>query len=259
MKNDFFSLNRFGHLLKKTIVENWVSILGITAAAVFLMLVNFNINDKDFKSIQVSPILLLLFSTTILTAFLLNKFDIKSKSIDFLLFPASSLEKLLSVLIIVYFIHVVVFLAFQQVFAHYFLDGFLVEYNSNPVYEKPKIIPLNDEIFRATYKIIVFFQLFVTAGSFYFKKNALIKSALTVIILSGVIYGLNRLIGGLMLDTKINNSFPFTNIIFKKGQRIVNFVVMETKDSDLISYLFTFILPICILFISYFKLKEKEV
>lgn len=258
MKNDFFDLPRFWHFSKKTMIENWINIAEITFAAIALMLICFHSKSFEFSGVQFTSIAFLALSSSILTSILLNKFSNKSKSIDYLLFPASSFEKIMVVLMIVFVFHICLFLIFHQLFVHLYFDVYLEEFKKHKLHNMPEKESLLDAGFKSLFKVIIFYQSFITMGSLFFKRNSYFKSLITLIIVCFFIFCINWLITHFLFRNANFSSIPFIQISISRAEVEDTFRI-ENKDLGLLNILHSYVLPICFLMISYFKLKEKEV
>jgi len=261
--NETFNFKRFKLVFVKTIVERPVQIAGtfLLSFSVVLLIYFFL---KSIGNIEIAQ----LFSFTIgligggclLASLVLGYFSDGAISASFLTLPASSLEKWLCAVIIVAVMYLASFLLFFRgidvLFVHLYHIGlnrddprYLIQYNSVYLFS-----------FSDGWPLVVFFLNAVCAmlvGSLYFNKISFIKVALVICGLYFFTFLLNYLINSMLFKDMIH-TYPFHTVDIKTGteQGIVMIPAYMDRAFDMI---IIYILPAILLFISYIRLKEKEV
>lgn len=260
-----FSLNRFSKYLKYDLVLNGktylFSIVGLILVLIciqFFMLstVNYRVN---FKTQYYTPI----FFLTLISGLIISvgtsfpSLRTSQKSINYLLLPASNIEKILVqgffriVVFIVLFIPLY-WLCFKFAYGLYGLlewDNFL---EVAPIglfeFSTKKLLVLD---VLAIIFTIISFASFLFAGAVYFKKYAVFKTVLVFAILIFVWFLLMVLFTHLFYPSRTQEFFSIHVDSYKLNKGLYN--------NQLFTYIFGMGASLFLFPLAYFKFKEKEV
>ena len=260
--NETFNFRRFKLVFIKAIVERPVQILGTMALSFsVVLLVYFLIKSiLHFDIAQLFSFSIgLIGGGCLLASLVFGYFSDGASSASYLTLPASAFEKWLCGIIIVGLIYLPAFLLYfrgiDALFVHLYHIGlnpldprYIYQYNSVYLFSVSENWPL-----------FVFFLNAVCAmfvGSLYFNKIGFIKVALVICGLYFFTFLLNYLINSILFKD-MTHSFPFhmVGIQTTTEQGIVMLPSYLNNAFDIITL---YILPAILLFISYIRLKEKE-
>jgi hypothetical protein len=262
--NDTFNLRRFKFVFVKTIVERPAQILGTFALSFSVVLLIYFFLKSLSGNFEIAQ----LFSFSVgligggcfLASLVFGYFSDGASSASYLTLPASSLEKWLSAIIIVGILYVGCFLLFfrgiDALFVHLYHVGLnkqdpRYEFQYNSVYTFT---------FSDGWPLFVFFLNAVCAmlvGSLYFNKISFIKVALVICGIYFFTFLLNYLINS-MLFKDVERTYPFHTVVIKTGTE-QGVVMIPGYIDRAFDFAIVYIIPPILLFISYIRLKEKEV
>jgi hypothetical protein len=261
--NETFSLRRFKLVFIKTIVERPMQIVGTFALSFsVVLLIYFLIKSiLHFDIAQIFSFTLgLIGGSCFLGSLAFNYFSDGASSASYLTLPSSSFEKWLCGIVIVLLLYVPAFLLYFRG-----IDAFFVHlYHTGLNKQDPRFAFQYNEVYTFSYSenltLFVFCLNAVCAmfvGSLYFNKISFIKVALVICGLYFFTFLLNYLINSVLFKD-MTHSFPFNMVGIQTGteQGIVVLPGYLNKAFDAITL---YILPAILLFISYIRLKEKEV
>lgn len=261
--NETFNLKRFRLVLVKTIVERPTQILGtfILSFSLVFLIYFFLKSVGSFDLAQLFSFAVgLVGGGCLLATLVFGYFTDGGSSASFLTLPASGLEKWLCGILIVLVFYLGSFLLFFRGVDAFFVH--LYHIGLNP--QDPRYVAQYNAVYLFTFSdgwpLFVFFLNAVTAmfvGSLYFSKISFIKVALVICALYFFTFLLNYLIASLLFKD-MTHTYPFHLVAVKSGteQGIVMLPGSMNKAFDLI---ILYILPSILLFISYIRMKEKEV
>ena len=272
--NNTFSAGRFGAYFKKHLVDNYrfylMSIV-VLAGLALLMLFVVTIDDNSYSRYsELIPIYLigLFFTGSIFTSMSFSELGNKPHGMDYLLLPASHLEKFLTTLLITtigfllvyhlaFFFAVKAFDVITNIRKGHHLINDMVEYN---------IKDKEDPWYYYYYPCIVAHAINLL-GAVYFHKYSLIKTTFSCIVFGLFLYFLNAVFTQIIFHDILNNwneQFPFVavNVKVPEGMRwpdhyrqLTQLATMTNLQVFILVYLATPVLWT----IAYFKLREKEI
>lgn len=259
-----FNINRFGWLLKKTILERPAQLMGLSVLTLALSFVTYalvkilgGIEDAQNASFMIG----LIGGGCFLAAFVYNQFTSNASGSSFLTLPASQFEKWLCGVVITGVCYLALFLVFFRL-----MDiGFVSVYHNSldpqspfykDQYEAVKIFAYNE--FIADKAFIMFFNFAgaMLVGSLYFNKAPFIKVALIVCGICMGLFMLNILIASLFLNN-VQTAFPYYLVWVWVGKERGR---LELPDNILAitSITFHYLIPGILWGLAYLRLREKE-
>ena len=255
--NNIFSFKRFILLCKQSLIIN-KKLIGISLAGfsgfVFLLLYLFQ--KKSFQSwdnASYTRMLLYLFFTigTIYSSLSFPAFRMKEKSITYLMLPASISEKFTFELLI----RVVMFILLMPVlyWAVANIEGTIV-HHFKPEFQNYKFSLIDGwskilhdtgdfklrKIFFIQYPLFIFTVMF--AGACHFSKSPLLKTLFTISII---------MVGYAVLIYILTKGFNVRGYIAREGSVFFDEPLTVYAISSIVASL-------CLLAVTFFKLKEKE-
>jgi hypothetical protein len=274
--NNILSASRFGAYLKKHLVDNYrlyvMSLIVLTGLLLFALLFAVFAEPSIHTYTDLIPFFLigLYVAGLIFTSKSFDELGNKSRGMDYLLLPASHLEKFLTTLLIttigflsVY--HVAFFLAVKAG------ESILSLRNGTPL--------INDLAYnrQANGWYINYFIWFVAQamfllGTVYFQKYSLIKTVLCFFIFLTGMYLINAIFAQIFFQKYMRDwkqQFPFigVNIFLPRNmeahtvQYSMNFVMLELPKRAWkpLLYFFEYFVPPILWTVAYFKLRDKEI
>lgn len=264
--NDILNLNRFGLLLKKTLLERPAQIMGLMGA---ILCFTFILYAVIVYLIAYSPAQNLAFiwgltgGGTVLASFIFGYFNTNASGSAYLTLPASVFEKWLCGVLIAGVLFLAVFLGFFRLMDY----GFVTAYHnsldkSSPLYQKlydqAYIYPFtNSNVVAKTLGMWASFAGAMLLGSLYFNRVAIVKVALIVCGVLGVIYGLNLVVANLLFPN-VDIAFPYAAVIIKVKSETGVLALPQTARGVSDAFI-NYILPITLWLTAFIRLKEKEV
>ncbi|ACU64689.1 hypothetical protein Cpin_7290 [Chitinophaga pinensis DSM 2588] len=267
--NNLFSPVRFGWYMRKHFQDNYrlygMSVIVLTVLLLILLL----ISSTDNFSIKASGLMPLFFigmyvAGLIFTSLCFGELGNKQQGIDYLLFPASHLEKFISTLLVttvgfLLFYHVAFFLAYQT------MDSI--------IYTRKGVHIVNDlKEFTADmpwqYFYVVWFiaQAFMLLGAVYFQKYSFIKTIFLLAVFLFCLYLVNTVFVMLFFGKTLDewySHFPFTVVQIQKGATSIGeihdvLIIPETLQQI---FIFTakYLLPPMLWTLAYARLRDKEI
>jgi hypothetical protein len=262
--NDIFSLQRFGWLMRKIIIERTAQILGTIGLCISIAFI-FYAMTYLLQGVAVAQNAAFLVGLTLggplVASIVFGYFGNNATGASFLTLPASILEKWLSGVLIVGVIYFLIFLLCFRLMdfafvAHYHnsLDLHLPYYNEQ--YDAVHILSFTEFVATSTYLMFFNFSGLIMLGALFFNKAAFVKTAF---IICGIIVGaflLNFLVVKLLIkNTQI--AFPFNIVWIRVGdERAALRFSRETEE--MIMFIFRFVLPAIFWSLTLLRLKEKE-
>ncbi|MCP4131116.1 MAG: hypothetical protein GY754_09060 [bacterium] len=261
--NDFFNLKRFMLLIKKdfyTQYKTYVMALGAIFSILFIVNISSILSSQHWNFNHVFYPLTLFIGGFIFTSQSFSELNQEQSRIFYLTIPASSLEKLISKLMITSFGYIVVSLVL------YFLFSVILFLINSGIFgfAHPVFNPYHPVILRSIGVYFVTQSLFLF-GAVYFRKNAFMKTVVWVFVLTlvytafltGISYVFYKIIS---FNKHIYLSMEIFDAMF---QEVCLFPPVMNGFSGIVFYsiriLFWFVLAPLFWTISYFRLKEIEV
>jgi len=259
-----FNLNRFGLLLKKTLLEKPTQMFGFTGLIFLFILIVYYI-VKTFVNFQVAQNISFLWGLVggdfILASFVFNYFSSSASGSSYLTLPVSNFEKWLCAVLIAAVLYPLVFLVFYRIMDAGFVAAYHNSLDPNGPFYKIRydlvyLFSFTDRIPRIAYPMFLIFSGMMLIGSLYFNKVALVKTALAVCILFFGIYGLNYLFAKFMFNN-LDDAFPFQHVAILVGKEAGS-VELPKGVHDPIWYFINYGFPVILWGVSFIRLREKE-
>lgn len=262
--NDTFSLQRFGWLMRKIMVERTAQVLGTIGLCITVTFIIYAMT-RLLQGIEVAQNAAfeigLAMGGPIVASIVFGYFSNNATGSSFLTLPASVLEKWLSGILITGVIYFFLFLfAFRMIDLlfvaqyHHNLDPHLPYYKEQ--YEAVHILSYTELVASGTYMLFFNFSGIVMLGALFFNKAAFIKTALIICCVAVGSFLLNLLVVSLLIkNTQI--AFPFSIVwIWVGNQRAP--LELPSESAEKIKFIFRFVLPAIFWGLSLLRLKEKE-
>ena len=263
--NNTFSIKRFGWLLKKTLLERPVQLLGLIGLILLTDLILYAICRFMGMPLDVIQNLTFIFGFVggggFLASFVFNYFSTNAAGTSYLTLPASILEKWLCGVLITGILYTFIFLTFFGAMDTFFvwemrnaLDPQRPHYQE--VYESVKPFRYNGFMASKVYIMFLNFTGAMLIGSLYFNKGSFIKVAL---IACGLYIGghvLNQVIAMAVFD-KIDKALPYYTVFVPVGNDIGK-VLLPDYASKAVDTCLLFIVPGILWITTFVRLREKE-
>jgi hypothetical protein len=264
--NDTFSLSRFVLLLKKTIFERSMQLIGALVAvmAFTFLLYTLVLYTLDWGPAQnLSFIWGFIGGGVVLSSVVFSYFTTNAGGAAYLTLPASSLEKWLCGILISGLLFCIVFLSFFRLMDYIFVTA----YHNGLDRTTPLYHALYNHVYLYAFednnvvvKATVLYTNFVGAmmvGTLYFNRVALVKVALVVCGVLAVIYFLNLAIVSLLFSN-VDIAFPYFTVLIKVDSEVGNIELPHYAYAIANNFL-QYILPGTLWITAYVRLREKEI
>ena len=262
--NDTFSPQRFGWLLKKTILEKSIQILGLTGLSLIISLIIYAIikNIVGFEQGQVMSFIVgFVVGGTFLASLVFNYFSSNSSGSSYLTLPASHFEKWLCGILIAGVLFPFIFLCFYHFMDLVFISLYHKGLDPKEAFYKEKynaVFPFSMRSFIAIKAIIMYvnFSGAMLIGSLYFNKGSFIKVAL---IGCGLIVGsvfINFFIAKSIL-TNVDWALPYYCAFINVGKERGKLLLPETASLT-VDICLMYIIPAILWLTPLVRLREKE-
>ncbi|QHS61008.1 hypothetical protein [Chitinophaga agri] len=267
--NNVFSPARFGLYMRKHLLDNYrlyaMSVIVLAVLSLILLLVSSTDNFSITASGLVPIFFIMLFITgLIFTSLSFGELGNKPQGIDYLLFPASQLEKFLSTLLVttvgfllVY--HLAFYIAYQVMDMIVFAkrDVHIVNDLRNYLQDTP-----------AYYWYYAWFgaQGFMLLGAVYFQKYSFIKTLFLLTLFLGALYLVNTVFVFLFFGGKMREWYehvPFIGVNITNGGTPVasgnTMLIIPEPLQHTFLFLVKYILPPMLWTLAYARLRDKEI
>jgi hypothetical protein len=262
--NNTFSLPRFSLLLKKTLLERPMQLLGLTVLSfslVFLCYVICKLLD-GFETAQNASFLLgLIGGGCFLASFVFNYFSSNAMGSSYLTLPASQFEKWLCAVLITGVLYVVLFLLFFRFVDVLFVGMYHRSLDPNKpfykeLYEQVQLFPYNGFVAVRSSSLFTNFTGAMLVGSLYFNKVSFIKVALVVCGIWFGIFMLNFIVAKAMINN-VQSAVPYVLVWIKVDENAGNIQLPE-KIMNIVKIFDQYLIPGALWLLAYLRLKEKE-
>ena len=268
--NNLFSPVRFGWYMRKHFQDNYrlygMSVIVLTVLSLILLLVSFT----DNFSITTSSLLPVFFIGMyaiglIFTSLCFGELGNKPQGIDYLLFPASQLEKFLSTLLVttigfLLIYHIAFYLAYQMM-------DFIVytKRNVHIVNDLGDFVERNPWYY---YFYVVWFiaQGFMLLGAVYFQKYSFIKTIFLLAVFLLGLYLVNSVFVQIFFGGKVDEwytHFPFTIVQITTSADLSaeyhDVLLIPETLQQIFLFIVKFILPPMLWTLAYARLRDKEI
>lgn len=244
--NTEFNLTRLGYFVKRQLYMNISSMWIAVAAIVGVLLVISGIvaysNPQAVNNLMPLYLVVLFLGGYIFTSSIFNEMHNPQKGYAFLTLPASTAEKLVGAWLIVAPVYLITALA----------GVIILAFASSLVAGQPISLPnLSNWNFIRTVGSFFVVQTFFFVGATAFRGNNFLKTLLALFILAVIFVGYTASLGYALFG---NSGPAFTVEDSKNLENSFSFVTRS-----LLPFLFWFVLPLFLLVVSFFKLKERQV
>lgn len=258
--NQSFSLKRFWLLLKYDYAENKSNYLiasGLIIGLMFLFMAPILMSDQ-FRMILLILHLIalsvcLMLGGSLFTSTAFAAYSTALKGIPALLLPASRQEKFWAALLVNLFF-MLTFLSLFFAMHFWFIDMA----NSRLLLTNHQYQPMPAAIAQLAIYIYFLLQGAAFLGSIYFTKAAYIKSVAVLIVVAIAIYLIHTFLAEIFTpNQELSPSLPFGEWGFPREGRWYQVSLPPTVES--LKWLFLIVVIMVIWYISFVRLKEKEI
>jgi hypothetical protein len=271
--NNVFSAGRFGLYIRKHLVDNYriygMSIIVLTVLLLIMLLLNLSDNFRVEPAMtRLIPLYFIgMFMTgLIFTSLSFSELANKPQGIDYLLFPASQLEKYFSTLLVTTIgFQLIYHLAFYL--AYLGIDAILVlhkgQHMKNDLYEAFSHGPL-----VYFYYIWFFAQAVMLLGAIYFQKYSFIKTVFLFAIFILSLYFLNTAFSYIFFGMRMvgwNGQFPFVGVNVMLGEhpsqyapQIHKFLMLPSSVRDGLLFFAKYLVTPILWTLAYMRLRDRE-
>lgn len=271
--NNVFSAGRFGLYMRKHLMDNYrvygMSVIVLTVL-LLVLLIFIVLNDGGRMSGKQTLVPLyfigMFFSGLIFTSLSFNELGTKQQGIDYLLFPASQLEKYLSTLLVttvgfllVY--HVAFYLA-------YVLMDSMVLWRTGIHMTSDMTDFLNDKNMYYAYIGWFIVQAFMLLGAIWFQKYTFIKTVFLVVVFLFSLYFINTIFSLIYFGDRMpkwNAHFPFVGVDVMLGEhpseyepQTHKFLMLPEAMRDTLLFFGKYLVTPILWAIGYMRLRDKE-
>jgi hypothetical protein len=263
--NDIFNLKRFGLLLKKTILERPVQLMGITGLTLAATLVIYAL-CLYFMNFQLAQNLAYMWGLVgggcFMASVVFGYFNANAQGSAYLTLPASAFEKWLCGILIVGIFFPCIFLTFYKLIDMGFVTAYHNGLDKNStsyqeIYNSVQDYPFNGNVATQSDLFFLNFAGAMMVGSLYFNRFAAIKTALVYAGAVGVVYFLNLFLAHTFFRN-VDDAFPFNSIFIKVGNENGS-IELPHSFSNITYYFFSFIVPGVLWITTLIRLREKEI
>ncbi|RIJ36622.1 hypothetical protein [Pontibacter oryzae] len=240
------NLTRLGHFIKRQLYMNlsamWVAIAAVTGILLVVSGFVAYFNPDDVRNLIPFYLVVFFLGGYIFTSMIFNEMHSPQKSYAFLTLPVSTAEKLVGAWVIVAPVYLITAVA----------SMFILGAASSWVAGEPVALP--GLLGKNAFKILGIFlvcQTIFFLGATAFKGNNFLKTLLALFVFFTLWAMYTGGVGYILFGANgsgVNHGFSHE---FKN--------LMEAFVKHILPFLFWFVLPLYLLVVSYFKLKERQV
>jgi hypothetical protein len=263
--NDIFEIKRFGLLLKKTILERPIQILGPAALSLAgtLIIYSLAVYFIGWNPAQnLAFIWGLVGGGCFLASSVFGYFGTNASGSAYLTLPASAFEKWLCAILIAGVFFCAVFFLFYRI-----MDGtFVSVYHNGLDKNSPLYVREYDAVHlytfdsRMVWQSVSLYLNFVGAmliGSLYFNRVSAVKVALVYLGVIAVAYFLNLFLAHVMFHN-VDEASPFYFVFIKVGNNVGKIELPHIAD-QMVGIAWFYIIPAILWLTTYIRLREKEI
>lgn len=263
--NDTFNLQRFGWLLKKSVLERPALMLGLLAVTLAITLLTYSIVQSlaGINRAQISAFVLgFVIGGSFMASSVFGYFSSTASGSSFLLIPASHFEKWLCGILITGVLFVLIYLGFYRLIDVWFVNHYRngldpTDPDYQLLYHGIELFSFDNEVAKIVYTVFVNIAGAMLVGSLYFNKVSYIKVALIICTLVIVTYFFNLFIAMAFFD-HIDVAIPFKVIFLKVGTG-VGIINQPDFMARAINLAISYAVPLLLWLTAYIRLKEKEI
>ncbi|SHM22202.1 hypothetical protein [Chitinophaga sp. CF418] len=271
--NNVFSAGRFGLYMRKHLVDNYriygMSVIVLTVLLLIMLLLNLSDNFRVQPAIsRLIPLYIIgMFLTgLIFTSLSFSELANKPQGIDYLLFPASQLEKYLSTLVVttigfLLLYHIAFYLAYLGI------DAIVARYTGQHMENDLRDAFSNGQLLYFYY-IWFFAQAVMLLGAINFQKYSFIKTVFLFMIFILSLYFLNTLFSYIFFGNRMvrwNAHFPFVGINVMLGEhpseyvpRTDKFLMLPASMRDGLLFFGKYLVTPMLWTLGYMRLRDRE-
>lgn len=241
-----FDLTRLGHFIKRQLYMNlramWVAIAAITGILLVVSGFVAYFNPDDVNNLVPFYLVVLFLGGYIFTSMIFNEMHSPQKSYAFLTLPVSAAEKLVGAWLVVAPVYLITAV----------VSIFILSTVSSWVAGEPVHLPglLDEGVIKIIGSFLVIQTIFFL-GATAFKGNNFLKTLLALFVFFTLMAMFTGGVGYLFFS---DSGLRFTEQDANLMETKFGFIVKQV-----IPFLFWFVLPLYLLVVSYFKLKERQV
>lgn len=263
--NDFFELRRFGFLLRKTIFERPVQLVGIAGlslAATFVIYAGALYFMGSLPAQNLSFVYGFAGGGSFLASVVFSYFTTNASGSAYLTLPASAFEKWLCGILIVGVFYTSIFLVFYRLMDVSFITAYHNGLDKNSpdykyLYDARHIYTFDNNLVEQSVLIFLNFAGALMVGSLYFNKVSAVKTAILYLAFVGLIFLLNLAVAH-MLFNDVDWATPFNNVFIVVGDTTGS-VDLPKGGSQFAHIAFMYIIPGILWLTAYIRLREKEI
>lgn len=271
--NNVFSAGRFGLYMRKHLLDNYriysVSVIVLTVLLLITILMNLSDNFRIHSS--VSRLIPLYFIGMFLTGLIFTSLSFselanKPQGMDYLLFPASQLEKFISTLLITTIGFLLIY-NFAFYLAYLGMDAILA-YNTGLHLKNDLSHEFKTQVLPYLYFAWFASQAVMLLGTIYFQKYSFIKTVFIFMIFLLSLYLLNTIFSYIFFGSRMvkwNNHFPFVGINVLLGDisspnvsQTKRFLILPSTALDGLLFFGKYLFTPILWTLSYMRLRDKE-
>lgn len=272
--NNILSAGRFGAYFRKHLLDNYrfYGMALIVLTGLLLVVMSFYFFDDgrhERKYSDLIPIYLIgmFLAGGIFTSMSFSELSSKPRGIDYLLFPASHLEKFLSTLLVTVVGFLVMYhLAFY--IAAVMSESVAFARFGRHIINDLKPYTIDNKWWYSYYCWFVVQALFLL-GAIYTHKYSFIKTVFFFLLFLGVLYLLHTVSANIFFGGKLhrwNEHIPFVGVRVMIDQSVSHtvypqddFLVIPQKYADFLLFIGKYLVVPCLWTIAYFRLRDKEI
>jgi hypothetical protein len=251
------NLYRIRLLIRRQWIEHFkaylVGLLLLVLSLVFLYVITFHWRDSFSGGVRNGIFIVGLFlGGGLFSNSLLNELTNRSRGVWLLTLPAAAIDKIITAIFFSLLVYPVVYvLVFTLIDKLYVLFLESSSMKAEPV-----------DLFRNGFYNFFFYYFIYTAiiafGSIRFSKAAFIKSLLLIISILFIVFNGNNILLALITGVQtISSNTPFNSFQFRNNGENV-YVTMPGKISMVMDLLLKIVLPLFLWYITYQRLREKQ-
>ncbi|MVT09723.1 hypothetical protein [Chitinophaga tropicalis] len=272
--NNILSAGRLGAYFRKHLLDNYrfygMALIVLTGLLLLIMgFYFFNDGNPQRKYSDLIPIYLvgMFLAGGIFTSMSFSELGTNPRGIDYLLFPASHLEKFLSTLLVT----VVGFLVMYHVafyFAATMSESIAFARFGNHINNDLQRYTTDNKWWYSYYFWFIVQALFLL-GAIYTHKYSFIKTVFFFLLFAGAIYLLHTVTAYTFFGSKLhkwNEHIPFVGVRVMIDQSVSHaaypmddFLVVPKKYADFLLFIGKYLVAPCLWTMAYFRLRDKEI
>lgn len=271
--NNVFSAGRFGLYLRKHLIDNYriygMSVIVLTV--LLLIAVLFNLDGNFRYNPRIGQLLPLYFIGMFITGLIFTSLSFselasKPQGIDYLLFPASQLEKFLSTMLMTTAGFLVLYhIAFY--FTYLGIDMIMVQRTGQHLANDLSEVLRDTHIFYF-YHVWFVLQAVMLLGAIYFQKYTFIKTVFFFAIFLFALYFLNGLFAKIFFGDRMSEwtaHFPFIGVNIRLGEELpalgpqpFRMLILPKVASNSLLFFAKYLVTPILWSIAYMRLRDKE-